>query len=1176
DSKGVPVTLFTNQFYTNSIPSGCYTLPVGSAFINNGKVQETYHKYNTQGNLIETKTLFPTRDYAIFSGVFDETGQTTFEFDLTGLTIADGILVVSSTAVPYTETLYETHSEPGIGYQNTGVWQGKYFLADYTRCTPEPDCYSGQTKIGPFEHYPGSPDYTGYTLWIEDNTQYVKTSFSQIVNEYPAEVDYKINTSSWETITSSLGSGTTSTIIPASSLVVGTNTLQFEESNSYSTKFGWALYLNQGSTPEAYTTYLTYDSYGNMTSITNALGNTTTFGYDLYHLYVASVTDTLNQAIIPVYDIDTGLLTSITNPKGHTTFFEYDILGRVTKKINPDLTEKEAVYDDLNNCITLYDELDHKKVMYYDGIGQTKRIDTYFSLTEYLTEWYTYTHQGNVKTRTDSDGHIYSYEYDSRGRVTKTFNPDSTVKQTVYNDTTNTVTIIDENQHKKEYSYDWAGNLVEVKEYTDAVTYYLTQCTYDSLGNMTSVTDANGNTTFNEYSLYGITRITYPDLTTEEFSYDAAGNLLEIRDAEGTTTFTYDAIHQLKSIEYPDESITFEYDANGNRIAMTDSLSTTNYTYDNRDRLLYETAIINAQSYTLEYSYDATSKMVSVVYPDSYSVTYEYDALNRVVAVPGYAEFTYEDSHLATMTFSNGAVTTFQYDSNDRPIAMQASKNSENLLIMNYTYDLEGNITQLDYQRRLPDQTWTESQETFVYDWLDRLVEAQGDYHLSYQYDGTGNRLSLNGLGYTYNSMNELVTISDGTVFIYDERGNTITKTDSDTWSYTYNKRNLLEKVTKNQEVLTEYVYDGDGRRVQVTENGETTTYIYSSLNMLYEENTTGIASYIYGPPGRLAKKTHINGESNTFFYHTDHLGSTLSVTDGNGTPISSIEYQPFGESSITGSEEDYQFAGKEKDASGLYYFGARYYDPQLGRFTTKDPLPGRIQSPQTLNRYVYCLNNPLKYLDPQGMQTEPVELPDGTISQPLTDLYSALETALANLSTEQLDEINKLLAGSDADKLQAVIEILKAANIAFDFKKATNTLSVKFGDVKFFIEFANIREHGKIATGTDTGNKFIVLNNNISKAGDLFLTLGHELVHANMIAFHGDVIDTIQQQFGDLGNEAFNELIAYQWEGGIAEKMWADKDKLQKYVTNEYAGGIWCMRDWYQNIWSYIDRGGI
>jgi hypothetical protein len=69
------------------------------------------------------------------------------------------------------------------------------------------------------------------------------------------------------------------------------------------------------------------------------------------------------------------------------------------------------------------------------------------------------------------------------------------------------------------------------------------------------------------------------------------------------------------------------------------------------------------------------------------------------------------------------------------------------------------------------------------------------------------------------------------------------------------------------------------------------------------------------------------------------------------------------------------------------------------------------------------------------------------------------------------------------------------------------------------YFEFANIKEHGKITTGTDTGKK----------AGDLFLTLGHELVHANMIAFHGDAIDTIMQQFGDVGNEAFNECVLEQ-----------------------------------------------
>ena len=91
----------------------------------------------------------------------------------------------------------------------------------------------------------------------------------------------------------------------------------------------------------------------------------------------------------------------------------------------------------------------------------------------------------------------------------------------------------------------------------------------------------------------------------------------------------------------------------------------------------------------------------------------------------------------------------------------------------------------MDYKRRLPDQTWFQPFETFQYDWLDRLTGAEGDYgSLLYSYDPAGNRLSQNGLVYTYSTMNELLSISDGTVFAYDENGNTLTKSDGTTnWS---------------------------------------------------------------------------------------------------------------------------------------------------------------------------------------------------------------------------------------------------------------------------------------------------------------------------------------------------------------------------------------------------------
>jgi len=378
-----------------------------------------------------------------------------------------------------------------------------------------------------------------------------------------------------------------------------------------------------------------------------------------------------------------------------------------------------------------------------------------------------------------------------------------------------------------------------------------------------------------------------------------------------------------------------------------------------------------------------------------------------LISIPGYAEFTYNaDSLLVCMTFSNGTETSYQYDNCHRPTTIQAVKNDTDLLAMNYQYDPVGNITQLDYHRRLPDQQWAESTETFSYDWLDRLILAQGDYgSLSYTYDPVGNRLSQNGVTYTYNNMNELLSISNGTVFTYDEMGNTVTKTDGVTnWSYIYDKRNLLEQVVEDQQVVGEYGYDGTGKRIKKTEwieslqEYQTIIYIYSGLNVVYEKNpdTGQEATYVYGPSGRIAKK--VSGL--TDYYHTDHLGSTRLITDESGAVTGEVQYTPFGEP-LTEQEEPYLFSGKEKDTStGLYYFGARYYDSETGRFMTRDPLAGALVSPQTLNRYVYCGNNPLKYVDPLGLwfekdidepeepdtedkeENEPkvIELPDGSV----------------------------------------------------------------------------------------------------------------------------------------------------------------------------------------------------
>jgi RHS repeat-associated protein len=274
-------------------------------------------------------------------------------------------------------------------------------------------------------------------------------------------------------------------------------------------------------------------------------------------------------------------------------------------------------------------------------------------------------------------------------------------------------------------------------------------------------------------------------------------------------------------------------------------------------------------------------------------------------------------------------------------------------LDLDYTYDNNSNITQLVNGWRDTNLNWNSQTESYYYDGLDRLTSAHcTSWSHSYAYDKVGNRTAKDGITYTINTVNEVTSLSDGTAFTYDANGNRTQKTKGlDTWMYTYDSANRLTKVEKNSETTGEYIYDGDSKRIQVTENG-VTTYIYGGLDVLYEETSTGTATYMYGPTGLLAKRTTIQGETHTFYYHTDHLGSTRLVTDGSKTIVTDAVYHPFGEPTVTG-EEPYLYTGKEKDETGLYYYGARYYDCEIGRFITRDPVAGEKSNPQRQSHVV-------------------------------------------------------------------------------------------------------------------------------------------------------------------------------------------------------------------------------
>mgnify|MGYP001600812842 CR=1 FL=1 len=177
----------------------------------------------------------------------------------------------------------------------------------------------------------------------------------------------------------------------------------------------------------------------------------------------------------------------------------------------------------------------------------------------------------------------------------------------------------------------------------------------------------------------------------------------------------------------------------------------------------------------------------------------------------------------------------------------------------------------------------------------------------------------------------------------------------------TYDYDNRPTSIIYNSMALIS-VYDAGGNRVKKITPNSTTTYI----GQLYECTGGVCTKYVFAGSQRIA---NIKG-TDTFYYHTDHLGSSNIITDSGGNKVEDIFYYPYGELKYNSGSVNvkHKFTGQEEDAeTGLYYYGARYYDPRLGRFISADTIVPEPFNPQALNRYSYCANNPIIYTDPSG-----------------------------------------------------------------------------------------------------------------------------------------------------------------------------------------------------------------
>jgi len=678
-----------------------------------------------------------------------------------------------------------------------------------------------------------------------------------------------------------------------------------------------------------------YDEVGNRTHVTNGRGYTTVYEYDNNNnLIRIELPAPGGQTQIIEYTYDKlDRKTSKIDGEGNVTTYDYDAAGRLIKKTNPEGDETSYTYDAQGNLLSITDGNDVTTFYKYDSLN--RKIHQYDELGNHW-HWQ-YDRLGNLTKHTDATGHITRYDYDELRRL---------------------ISVTDDANNITEYEYDAVGNLIAI---IDAGGKLINSKYYDSANRLIRKEDGLGN--------------------AYEYMYDGAGNIISETTPNGyTKTFVYDNENRLIEIYYPDSSqVTYSYDDNGNLISIIDPTGTTTYVYDELDRLISST---DSFGKTVQYSYDIVGNRASVNYPadstnPARTVTYSYDKANRLDKIIDWDGRTWDydtdgAGRITSLIYPNGVKKEQLYDSAGRLSALSYLQSDESEFIsLEYTRDGQGNPINISEHGTLLTSNLNSLNIEYTYDENNRLISSMEPAE-TYGYDNSSNRINLStdniSTTYTYDNDNRLILSTEPAAYSYDKNGSMTSRVlngVTTTFSYDYENR-LVSQITDSN--MVEHIYDGLGNRIARVENGVSTCYILDRgrgmSHILCETDDSGniTAYYIHGPQ-ILAR---IVTDGSVRYYHTNHIGSVVALTDETETVTDRYAYTPFGVPAGNEGTTPNPFTyvgglGVMKEADGLYFMRARFYEPSTGRFLQADPV-GNFSS------YIYTVNNPLFFIDPLGL----------------------------------------------------------------------------------------------------------------------------------------------------------------------------------------------------------------
>lgn len=504
-----------------------------------------------------------------------------------------------------------------------------------------------------------------------------------------------------------------------------------------------------------------------------------------------------------------------------------------------------------------------------------------------------------------------------------------------------------------------------------------------------------------------------PEAGVSVVGYDAAGNQtwsatglsanqfgdttncqhLDAWNSGRRVTRSFDALNRVTSVQFPDTrgNETWRYTADG----LVASASVTNhfngaypvntaYQYNKR-RLLVSESLVQPGWYTwnLGYTYDSIGNQKSIAYPTGLLIDFAPNALGQATKAGNYASNAsyHPNGALKQFTFGNGLVYAMQQNQRQYPYQ---SETSGGVLRNQYGYDANGNVDHIYDLTNGPD--YSPRSRWMTYDNLDRLISVGagmfgGDHWHRFTYDALDNLKSWKLAGvkdfadYVYDPQsNRLSNIRNslGTTlhsFTYDPQGNVLSK---DQQGFEFDFGNRLRGVAGKEY----YRYDAQGRRVMSWKpDGTTVLWQYSQAGQMlfsWDGPTAEKTHEFVYLAGTLVATIDHNWPSNTVlatkYHHTDALGSPVAVTDVNGQVLERNDYEPFG--SVIGKPNfsGIGYTGHLVDGgTGLTYMQQRYYDAQIGRFLSTDPVAADPVSGKGFNRYQYASNNPYRMVDPDG-----------------------------------------------------------------------------------------------------------------------------------------------------------------------------------------------------------------